>query len=397
MRVLFTSWAWPSHYMPLAPLAWALQAAGHEVRVASQPRLTPVITDSGVAAVPVGPDLDHDEVRGRQMAGLSFSSVPRVPAAGASMDTWQPERIRRVRRVFGTFAAYSDAMLDDLASYARFWRPDLVVYDPTTYAGPLVAAMLGVPAVRHVHGIDVTYQARQIVPGLIRSMAERLGLDEVDALGAATVDPCPPTLQIPADVSRIPVRYVPYNGPAVLPGWLREKPALPRVCVTWGTSTSRLTGPDTFVPARLVQALSAMEVEVVMALAEQDVHRLGEVPANVQVVDSLALHLVLPSCDAIIHQGGNGTLLTAALHGVPQLVFPQIPDQMFQAERIVLAGVADSLQPDQFSESEAAKRLEAILTAASYRSRARALREEMLGQPAPAEAVARLEQLAAEQ
>lgn len=395
MRVLLTSWAWASHYMPLVPLAWALRAADHEVQVASQPALTRVINDSGVAAVPVGPDLDHDEVRARQMADMPFSSVPRVPTAGMSMETWQPERMQQVRRVFGTFAAYSEAMLDDLAAYARYWRPDLIVYEPTTYAGPLVAKMLGIPAVRYVHGIDVTYQARQVVPELIQGMAERLGLSDVDILGDVTVDPCPPSLQIPADVSRIPTRYVPYNGPATLPEWLRQEPRLPRVCVTWGTSTSRISQSDTFIPARLVEALSAMEIEIVMALAEEDTRRLGDVPAQLRVVDSLALHLVLPTCAAIVHQGGNGTLLTAALHGVPQLVFPQLPDQVFHTEQIVAAGVADSLPPGQFSDPAAAQRLEAMLTATSYRDRAHVLREEMLAQPTPADTVARLEQLAA--
>ncbi|MFI9650493.1 nucleotide disphospho-sugar-binding domain-containing protein [Streptomyces sp. NPDC052040] len=395
MRVLFASWAWASHYMPLAPLVWALQAAGHEVRVASQPALTGVINDSGATAVPVGPDLDHGEVRRRQMAGMTFSDVPRVPTAGSSMANWPPERLRRVQQVFGTFAAYSDAMLDDLAVFARAWRPDLVVYDPTTYAGPLVAAGLGVPAVRHVHGIDVTYQARNIVPDLIRAMAGRLGVGEVDVLGHATVDPCPPRLQIPADVRRVAMRYVPYNGPAVLPRWLRTPPARPRVCVTWGTSTSRITGPDTFMPARLVKALAGMDVDVVMALVGKDAERLGEVPQQVRVVDSLALHLVLPECAAIIHQGGNGTALTAAVHGVPQLLLPQIPDQIFQAERVLAAGAGDVLRPEEFGEAETAKRLDAVLTGAAYRSRAQALREEMRDQPAPAEAVARLEELAA--
>jgi len=392
MRVLMTSWAWASHYMPLVPLAWALRAAGHEVHVASQPRLTGVINDSGAAAVPVGPDLDHDEVRGRQLAGLSPSEFPRVPAAGTSMDSWPPQR---VRQVFGTFAAHSEAMLDDLVAYARFWCPDLIVYEPTTYTGPLVAALLGVPAIRCVHGIDVTYQARQVVPELIREMSVRLGLGEVDILGDATVDPCPPSLQIPADVSRIPTRYVPYSGPATLPQWLRQQPSQPRVCLTWGTSASSIGDVDTSVPARLVQALTELEVDVVLALDEQYARRLGEVPANGRSAGPLALHLVLPGCAAVIHQGGNGTLLTAALCGVPQLVLPQLPGQTFRTERIVAAGVAEALLPGQFSESAAMLRLKAILTETSYRDRARSLRDEMLGMPAPADTVARLEQMAA--
>ena len=56
MRVLFTSWAWPTHYYQMVPLAWALRAAGHEVRAASAPALSATIAASGVPAVGVGDD-----------------------------------------------------------------------------------------------------------------------------------------------------------------------------------------------------------------------------------------------------------------------------------------------------------------------------------------------------
>ena len=251
MRVLMTSWAWASHYMPLVPLGWALRAAGHEVRVASQPRLEPVITESGAIAVPVGPDLDHDEVRRRCMRDLRLTSVPEAAKPGASMGAWKPEAKDKVRQVFSVFAAYAEAMTDDLLAYARWWRPDLIVHDPTTYAGPLVAAALGVPAVRHVHGVDVTHQAREVIPELIEPLTTKLGLDQVDILGDLTVDPCPPSMQIPVGVKRRSVRYVPYNGPAVMPPWLWERPSRPRLCITWGTSTTRLAFSST-TPLRTI-------------------------------------------------------------------------------------------------------------------------------------------------
>ena len=69
------------------------------------------------------------------------------------MRGWRRDDRDRVRRVFGVFTAYAEAMLDDLFDVAWSWRPDLVVYDPTTYAAPIVAAALGIPAVRHIHGV----------------------------------------------------------------------------------------------------------------------------------------------------------------------------------------------------------------------------------------------------
>ena len=163
MRVLMTSWAWPSHYLPMVPLGWALRAAGHEVRVASQPALAPVITDSGQVAVATGADLDHAEVHRRVMGGLRLDGVPQAPAPGATMRQWTPDRRDRVRRVFSVFGAYAEAMLDDLYGFAQQWRPDLIVFDPTTFAAPAVAAALGIPCVRHIHGVDVTYQAADVM------------------------------------------------------------------------------------------------------------------------------------------------------------------------------------------------------------------------------------------
>jgi UDP:flavonoid glycosyltransferase YjiC (YdhE family) len=395
MRVLLTSWAWTTHYTPLVPLVWALRAAGHEVRVASQPALADVITASGGVAVPVGQDLDHDEVRQAAMQGQRLADVPQAPPPGGSMSAWSPDHRARVSRVFGVFVAYSEAMGADLLEFARAWQPDLIVFDPVTYAGPLVAAALGIPAVRHIHGVDVTYQAREVVPELLAPLAARLGVTVPGIMGEATIDPCPPSMQSPADVRRIPVRFVPYNGPAVLPGWLRAGASRRRICVTWGTSTTRLSGHARFLPPRVIEAAADLEVEIIMALDTRDVAALGDVPAWVRVVENLPLHLILPTCDAVVHQGGNGSILTAALHGIPQLVLPQLPDQMFQADRLTETGAAVSRQHAQASAEEIRDCLAGILTEPEYQASAVRLRAEMLSMPAPSDIVPELEKLAA--
>jgi UDP:flavonoid glycosyltransferase YjiC (YdhE family) len=394
MRVMLTSWAWATHYTPMVPLVWALRAAGHDVRVASQPALTDVITSSGATAVPVGPDLDHDEVRQRVMRNLRLTEVPDAPPPGASMTAWSPDAIARVRRVFGVFVAYAEAMSDDFLEFARAWRPDLILYEPTTYAGPLIAAALGIPAVRHIHGVDVTYQARDVVPELLAPLADRLGVARPDIMGEATIDPCPPSMQIPTGIRPIPVRYVPYNGPAVFPDWLRAAPGRRRICVTWGTSTTRLSGMETFLPPRVIAAAGDMDIEIIMALSAHDAAAIGEVPASVRVVEALPLHLLLPTCDAVIHQGGNGTLLTSALHGIPQLVLPQLPDQVFNTDRLVETGAAVSLRADQASLEAIRDRLEDILTEPEYQINAGRIRVEMLTMPPPSDVIPELEALA---
>jgi UDP:flavonoid glycosyltransferase YjiC (YdhE family) len=394
MKVLLTSWAWPSHYLPMAPLGWALRAAGHEVRVASQPALAPVITDSGQVAVATGPDLDHAEVHRRVMGGLGLDRVPHAPAPGATMGDWRPEARERVRRVFGVFAAYSDAMLDDLWTFARGFSPDLVVYDPTTIAGPVVAAALGVPALRHIHGVDVTYQARDVLAEFTAPLAARLGLDAVDPLGTATVDPCPPAMQSPADVTRLLTRYVPYNGPAVVPDWLREPSDRPRAALTWGTSTTRIAGRHLFAPPIVLEGLRDLDLDVVVTVTGADADLLTDLAPNVRVVRSLPLHLLLPSCDLLIHQGGNGTLLTGAAHGLPQLVLPQLPDQTFHTGRYVGTGAGLSLSPGEVTPEVVRGAVTDLLTDPRYGTAARRLAAEMAATPPPSALVPELERLA---
>jgi UDP:flavonoid glycosyltransferase YjiC (YdhE family) len=394
MRVLMTSWAWPSHYLPMVPLGWALRAAGHEVRVASQPALARVINDSGQVAVATGPDLDHDEVHRRVMRELRLTGVPAVPQPGVSTRQWTPEARDRVRRVFGVFTAYADAMLDDLYAYARSWRPDLIVFDPTTFAAPLVGAALGIPTVRHIHGVDVTYQARDAVAELVAPLAARLGLTELDILGTATVDPCPPSMQIPADVRRLATRYVPYNGPAILPPWLQRPPRRSRICLTWGTSTTRIAGFHLFAPPVVLAAASDLDVEVVATFTGPEADALDDVPAGVRVVKALALHLLLPHCDAMVHQGGNGTILVGAYHGLPQLVLPQLPDQTFHTEWFVRTGAGLSLLGADATAANIRTALRDLLAQTRYRSAAARLREEMHAMPAPAEMLPSLAALA---
>src|SRR6185503_13992876 len=120
----------------------------------------------------------------------------------------------------------------------------------------------------------------------------------------------------------------PYNGPGLTPADLLEPARRPRVCVTWGTTTVKLSGPEAFLLPYALRAIAARDVDVVVAIAEEQRPLLGEVPDRVRVVHRVPLQTLVPACDAIVHQGGSGTMLTAACYGVPQLIIPQVPDQV---------------------------------------------------------------------
>jgi UDP:flavonoid glycosyltransferase YjiC (YdhE family) len=363
----------------MVPLCWALRAAGHEVRVASGPALMDAVVGSGVTGVAVGADVDHVAMRAEQARSAAGAQNPR----------------ERIRDVFAGFLVHSEAMIADLHAFARAWRPDIVLFDPTTYAGPIVAAALGIPSVRVLHGFDVTYRARAVVRELAGELADRYGVPDVDLLGDATLDPCPPSIQCRAEVERIVMRYLPYNGSAVLPEWLRRPASRPRVCVTWGKTVSRVASAP-FGPGRVLAALADQDVEVVLCVSDAERDECGPLPQNVRVASGLSLNLLLGSCSAIVHHGGQGTTLTAAYHATPQLVLPQLPDQQMHLRQLAPSGVTNS--PDRVEDATPeliGDRVRALLDEPEFGEAARRLRSEMLAQPSPARVVRDVAELAA--
>lgn len=379
MRVLFTTWAWPSHLYPLVPPAWALRAAGHEVLVASQPGLLSEIVRTGLPAASVGHDVDAVEmVRGYLLPSETVQG-------GAAPRTGKGPRAMQM------FLAHAESMADDLVALARQWRPDLVVSEPTAFAGPVAAAAVGVPSARLLYGTDLMLRARPLLPELLAPLAARYGVTELDPFGVATIDPLPVSLQVPADYRRLPVRYVPYNGPGPRPAPLPDHDR-PRVCVTWGHTMAKLD-PARFLAGQVLAALHGTGVELVAAVSADQRRLLGALPPDVRVVVDTPLDHVLPHCDLVVAHGGAGTVLTSLHHGLPLLMLPQLPDHAGHAARVVAAGAGEVLARDDATPEAIRDEVDRLLKDGPERAAARRLQQEMHRQPTPAALAAGLETL----
>jgi UDP:flavonoid glycosyltransferase YjiC (YdhE family) len=155
-----------------------------------------------------------------------------------------------------------------------------------------------------------------------------------------------------------------------------------------------MAGREGFLVPRILDALAAFDVEVVVTITAADRPLLGnDLPERVRVTENLPLHLLLPSCDAIIHQGGASTMLTAASFGLPQLLVPNIVDQLANAERIAAAGAGVSLSWDDASHETITAGIKTIVSDETIRQAAHSLCDEIHAQPAPADVVATLRQL----
>ncbi|MEU4831041.1 nucleotide disphospho-sugar-binding domain-containing protein [Streptosporangium sp. NPDC023615] len=380
MRVVFTTWAWPSHLYALVPLARACRAAGHEVLFASEPALTRDVLRADLPAAVVGTDVDT--------AGMVREYLLPLPGAAGPA----PRRDGRGPRVLRMLTAHAESMTAGLIRLITDWRADLVVYDQVTLAGPIAAAVTGVPAVRQLYGFDLLQRARGVLPDALAPLADRFGAGPVDPFGAVTVDPVPASVQLPGAQRTLPMRHVPYNGPETSP-WRPPGPrGRPRVCVSWGHTIAKVD-PSRFIAGRIAAALAGTGTDVVLAVSAAQRDLLAELPENVRVVVDTPLRDVLRDCDAFVGHGGAGGILTALAHGLPMLLVPQLPDHAGHTGRVAAGDAASVLSLAELTPAAVREEVERLLEAPGPRRAAGELREEMLGRPAPAEVAAALAEL----
>ncbi|HKT03946.1 MAG TPA: nucleotide disphospho-sugar-binding domain-containing protein [Rugosimonospora sp.] len=377
-----TTWSWATHFYPVVPIGWALRAAGHEVRVACPPGFASVVAGSGLTPVPVGADVDAADFMYRQ---------PRAADEGSPDEPVEDRRApSRLRRAVATITACAENIADDMVEFARQWRPDLIIHEPMGYAGPIVAQVLGVPAVRVLWALDISELTRPAEQELLAPLAARFGLDAVDTYSPVTIDPNPVSLRTPSPGEHWPVRYVPHNGPGVVPDWLFEPPQRPRVCVTWGTSLAVIGGNSMFHAPVVVDVLADMDAEVVVAVEDSHRQYFGNLPPNVRHVGRLPLDPLFAGCAAVVHQSGGGTMMNALVHGLPQVLVPHVPDQVYYARRIEPTGAASHLLASRLDTETLRGQIDRMLHEQKPRAAAESIRDEMRGFPTPSDLVDRL-------
>ncbi|WP_086824100.1 activator-dependent family glycosyltransferase [Allokutzneria sp. NRRL B-24872] len=414
MRVLFTSFALDAHYLGSVPLAWALRAAGHEVRVASQPALTGTITAAGLTAVPVGTDhqlLEAMAASAAEPGATPWNAVDLDPAR-PEVGAWPFLEALNDRLPSMFFArANNDSMIDDLVAFARDWRPDLVIWEPFTLAGAVAAKAVGAAHARLLWGADlflnqrVNYLRMLSARGGNDALADWLGdvldrhgafFDETAVRGQWTIDMMPASIRLPSDELTVPMRYVSYNGTAVVPDWLREPPQRPRVCLTVGLTARG--GANYLVGglAGLFDAIGDLDVEIVATLDAAQRAEVASLPDNVRAVDFVPLHALLPTCSAIAHHGGAGTWSTAVAAGLPQMIFPSVWDNAYRARRTAEIGAGIAVPQQELTPAALRSGVLRLLEEPGFAEGADRLRREMNSDPSPGEVVVTLEKLTAQ-
>ncbi|MBT2211251.1 nucleotide disphospho-sugar-binding domain-containing protein [Actinomadura sp. NEAU-AAG7] len=386
MRILLLPFSAPSHYMPMVPLIWAFRAAGHTVRVAAQPSIAAAVVGSGLPVVPVA---------------ASYDMAAEVRRNRRLLDEAGSDPMAMFRAMTESHTALARAVAADAVPLARDWRPDLVVGDPLMLAAPIVAAQAGAPLVTQLWGADIMRMfgypgAGQPVddwPESLRALHAEYGCDPKPESAAATLDACTPRLQVGEIPSRVPMRFIPYNGANAIPPDLVRPPRKRRVLVTWGSMLVRREGIGSFPLTDVMDSLADFDVEVVLTVAGRDREFTESLPSTVRVVESVPLNEILPTCHAIVHHGGSGSMMTAAHHGVPQVSLTATPDVIAYCDRMAATGSGTNIPVATATPGLVRSAITDALTSDKMREAAGELQAEMAAQPTPAEVVDRLPEL----
>ena len=368
MRVLATCLPGYGHFHPMVPFARALQTAGHEVAFATERRFCARVTAAGFRAFPagIGP-------------GKVLERALRLPDAVGPADT-----SRFGAQMFAAVAA--PGKVPDLLAAVDDWQPELLVHDVTDFAGPVVAAVSGIPDVAHSLGPMFPIALFRHAADLLTPLWPKWGVAPGGLFGEAYLDICPPSLQSPdllqVEATVHSLRPVPFDAvdEEFLPSWVEELAPQPTVYVTLGTLDNDAPG----VLEAAIQGLSGERVNVIVTVGpSRDPSELGPQPAHVHVERYVPQSLLLPHCDVVVAHGGSGTTVAALAHGLPLLLLPQGANQFENAKRCAAIGAGIRLLPEEVSADTVRSSVRSLFDDPGYRDRAGEVAAEIEHMPSP--------------
>lgn len=412
MKVLLTTIAARTHLYSMVPLAWALKSAGHEVRFAVQPSVVDHVTGAGLAAAAVGYDVHMEFPSQRETETRPFTNVDFSEFNTDEVETTDLLAMLTVM-VPTYFSGANEGLVSGLVDFAREWRPELVIWEPLTWAGAIAARGCGARHARLLWGPDVIGDAMLRFDKRMTELpvahredplrewfgwtADTVGVDveKMDIYGEWTIEVEASMFRLETELETMEAGYVPYNGPALFPEWLARNPGdsegdRPMVCLTLGISAREGKSSDAVNLSALVFGLRDFDADFVVTMESEQAQAIGAPPANVRIVDYVALDLLLPFCAAIVHHGGAGTWATALHHGVPQIILGHTWDAPLKADWLDAAGAGISMSPSDPTDKILAA-LRRLLDTPSYRERALDLSRQARSVSTPAQAVRELE------
>lgn len=203
-----------------------------------------------------------------------------------------------------------------------------------------------------------------------------------------------PRSQLPEQVHFIGPLLPDPPPPGPLPVWWPELAKdRPAVLVTQGTGARDLG--ELVVPT--VHALMDQDITVVVTTAGSghDALRSGSLPPNVHVEPFLPYAELMPHLDAMVTNGGYGTVQLALAHGVPIVAAGVTEDKPEVCARVAWSGAGIDLRQRRPPVPALAEAVRTVLAEPRYRQAASAMSSAFAGRRAPGELAVLLERLIA--
>ncbi|SHE88403.1 sterol 3beta-glucosyltransferase [Desulfacinum infernum DSM 9756] len=367
MKVLVATYGSRGDVQPYVALGKGLQAAGHEVIVATSERFRDFVVAHG---------LPYGFLSDKLLAIIDTD-------LGRTLMETTDNLFQVARRLVGMarqVGPLQRTLVRDGWVVAKSAAPDLIVFHPKVFGGPHYAEKLGVPAVlalpiplfvptaaRPSMGFPdlnlggrynrATYVLTEKVMewsirGHVRRWRTEQGLvphDHCSILKTPHGRPLPVLHAVSRHVVPRPPDWPDqammtgywfldqadrWRPPAELKRFLDSGP--PPVYVGFGSMAGRS-------PARMgrivMEALAKAGVRGVVATGWGGV-RLERPSSSVMVIDQVPHDWILPRVAAAVHHGGAGTVAATLRAGVPSVVVPFFGDQPFWGKRVHALGAA---------------------------------------------------------
>jgi UDP:flavonoid glycosyltransferase YjiC (YdhE family) len=372
MRVLVVASPMVGHVLPLVPIATALQAAGHDVVVATGGDGLPAVSTSGLAVRDVAP--------GISITALFASRALLHPLKARRAAQGEEREPDLVGVLFGAVAART---VEGVLALADEWQPDLVVHEPFAVAGSLAAARHGAPTVLVNMTLFDAEKLFAVTMAHVGRTARTAGVDRIRP-PADVLLTAPPSLAGPQRGT--PMRFVPVAGNGTAPEDLTRRGDRPRIIAS--RSTVADPRPDRLMSS-VVAAAAGLDLDVVLARPDRRVAR-SPLPPNVRTTEWLPFPAVFPAASGAVHHGGAGTLFTGLAAGIPQLVVPGAGDRKVNAELLTARGAGFAVPAERITAAD----LERLVGDAGLARAAREVADEIAAMPHPDQLVPDLVALA---
>lgn len=406
-RYLVASTALPGHAAPLLAVATHLQAQGHDVVFHSGSAFAATAAARGLrfAALPSAIDYDHRDYPRR------FPEWETLPSAHA-------------RLCHGLRHAFADAMPAQLAGLDAIladFRADAVLVD-SMFCGTLALHQrggsrppivgIGISALA-LSSADTAFFGTALPPAVsapdrARNLAMNRNLQQAlfgavqqhfdDVLAAQGLPPLPcffidamirlperylqltvpgfeyPRADLPSSVRFVGSLLAPPSRDFTPPAWWADlDDGRKVVLVTQGTlanhDTQQLIEPT-------LRGLSLRQDLLVIATTGSHEAPRFHVPANARVAGFVPYDRLLPKVDALISNGGYGTVNHALSLGLPVVVAGDSEEKPEIAARVAWSGAGINLGTGRPTPRQIGEAVERVLTQPAFRARAAALRAE---------------------